>query len=59
MKVTIAYDENTELLDIHASGGSISMNQTEIAGLYMVLHDVLGWKGRFTIWRKRRMFRKI
>lgn len=59
MKVTISYDEDTELLTINSSGGSISMSQTEVAGLYVVLHDVLGWRGRFTIWKKRRLFKKV
>ena len=59
MKVTIQYNEDTELLDIKASGGTISMSQTEVAGLYMILHDILGWKGRFAIWRKKRLFKRV
>lgn len=59
MKVTVTYNEDTDLLDIKSSGGTISMSQTEVAGLYMVLHDILGWKGRFTIWRKKRLFKRV
>ena len=59
MKVTVTYNEDTNLLDIKSSGGTISMNQTEVAGLYMVLHDILGWRGRFTIWRKKRLFKRV
>lgn len=59
MKVTVTYNEETELLEIQSSGGTIAMSQTEVAGLYKVLCDILGWRGRFTIWRKRRLFRKI
>lgn len=59
MRVTVSYDEATELLTIKSSGGEISMSQTEVAGLYKTLHDVLGWRGRWTIWKNRRLFRRI
>ena len=55
----MTYNEDTDLLDIRSSGGIISMSQTEVAGLYMILHDILGWRGRFAIWRKKRLFKRV
>lgn len=58
MKVSLNYDENTGLITIRSSGGDITMSQTEVAGLYVILHKTLGLRGRFQIWRKRRFFTK-
>lgn len=59
MKITVTYNEDTDLLEIHASGGVLSISQTETAGLYMILHDILGWRGRLKLLMKRRMFKKV
>ena len=59
MKVTVVYNEDTGLLDIQTSGGTLSLSQTETGALYIILKKALGWKGRLTLWRHRRMFSEI
>ena len=58
MKITISLNEETGLLDIMTSGGTLSVSQTEAGALYMILRDLLGLKGRFMLWRKRKSFAK-
>ncbi len=57
MKLTIRFSEETGLLEIVSSGGSLSVSQTEAAALYTILKKALGFRGRFALWRHRRMFR--
>ena len=59
MKITVAIDKETGLLEIISSGGTLSVTQTEAAALYTILKKALGLRGRFLIWRKRRMFSKV
>lgn len=59
MKVTVSYDEETGLLNIQTSGGTLSLSQTETGALYIILKKALGWRGRFTLWRHRRVFSEI
>ena len=59
MKLTIDYDEDTGLINLRTSGGTLSMTQTEVAGLYIILRNILGIKGRFLLFLKRRSFSKV
>ena len=59
MKLTIRYDEETGLIDLTTSSGTISLNKTEIGALYILLKKVLGFRGRFYVWRKRRAFKQM
>ena len=59
MKLTVRYDEETGLVELISSGGTISLTKTEIGGLYILLKSILGWRGRFTLWRKRREFTRL
>ena len=56
MKITVTIDQKTGLLEIISSGGTLSVTQTEAAALYTILRKALGLRGRFLIWRKRKMF---
>ena len=59
MKLTVRYDEETGLIDLISSSGTISLSKTEIGGLYILLKRILGIRGRFTLWRKRRAFKQV
>lgn len=54
MKITIMYNEETQLIDIITTGGTLSVNQTEAGALYLLLRKALGFKGRL----KLRMLKK-
>lgn len=59
MKLTMKYDEQTGLMELITSSGSISLNKTEVGALYVLLKNVLGFRGRLLVWRKRRIFKQI
>ena len=59
MRVTVEYDDETGLLEIVTSSGRLPINQTETAALYIILRKILGWRGRMTLFMKRRMFAKV
>ena len=59
MKLTISYHDDTGLIDIITSGGTLSISQTEAAALYMTLKKMLGLRGRFLLWRKKRFFKEV
>ena len=59
MKLTVRYDEETGLIDLISSSGTISLSKTEIGGLYILLKKVLGVRGRFALWRRRKAFKQV
>ena len=59
MKLTIAYNPETNLIEVESSGGTISLSQTEATALYLVLRKALGFKGRVRLFMKRRMFTEM
>ena len=59
MKVTLDYNNETGLIDVISSGGRLSLSQTELAALYIILRKALGIRGRFLLWKRRKMFSKI
>ena len=59
MKLTVRYDEDTGLIDLISASGTISLSKTEIGGLYILLKKMLGIRGRFASWRKRKAFRQV
>ena len=59
MRMTIRHDPETGLIEVISSGGAISLSQTEAAALYTLLRRALGIRGRFMLWRHRRMFSGI
>ena len=59
MRLSIRYDRETGLMDIIATGGTLSVSQTEAAALYTILGKALGFRGRFKLWMHRRMFRTL
>lgn len=56
MKMTISYDPESRMIEILSSGGKLAVTQNEAAALYTLLKKALGLKGRFMLWRNRRMF---
>ena len=59
MKLTISYNPDTDLLELKSSGGELSLSQTEVGALYIVLRKALGFKGRFRLFMHRRKFALI
>ena len=59
MKVTIRYEEETGLINLITSGGTITLTKTEMGALYILLKKVLGIRGRFYVWTKRRAFKQL
>lgn len=59
MKVTVSYEEETGLLIINTSSGSLSLSQTETGALYIILKKALGLRGRFALWKNRRAFTRV
>lgn len=59
MKLTISFDPETNLINLESSGGTLALSQTEASALYIVLRKALGFKGRFKLFLKRKMFTEI
>ena len=59
MKITIRYDEETGLMDLISSSGTISLTKTEVGALYILLKKILGVRGRLYVWRKRKNFKQL
>lgn len=59
MRVDIEYNEETGLIDIHTSGGTASMSETECAIVYLGLRKLLGWRGRLKLLMHRRLFKTV
>lgn len=57
MRLSIRYDQETGLMDIIASGGNLSVSQTEAAALYTILGKALGFRGRLRLWMHRGKFK--
>ncbi len=53
-EISIVFHEDTGLLEMRTSGGSVMLTQLEAGLLYNLLGKLLGFRGRFKLWRMRK-----